>query len=62
MEVVTAVLGGDRDVAELWEFSIVVELRDLEFADEFGVTKNSLSIGLVSCFDESRKLGCARDY
>ena len=46
MEAVTAALGGDRDVAELCEFSIVVELRDLEFADEFGVTKNSLSIGL----------------
>lgn len=46
MEVVTAVLGGDRDVAEFCEFSNVVELRDLEFADEFGVTKNSSSIGL----------------
>ena len=31
-------MGGDRDAAELCEFSIVVELRDLEFADEFGVT------------------------
>ena len=36
VKLIAATLGGDGDIPELREFGVVVELRDLEFADEFG--------------------------
>jgi len=36
VELLAATLGGNRNVAELGEFGVVVELRNFEFTDEFG--------------------------
>ena len=36
VKLIAAAFGGDGDISELGEFCVVVELRDFEFADEFG--------------------------